>query len=270
MIRNEAYDPAFRSLVMQMPSQDELAQALFDQGHVPDPDAIWDARQTLAQAQAQAMQDDLARLYAAHQVTAPYVPDAAQSGARALANATLGLITRLDGGALAARQFDQADNMTQTLAAFGCLLLAGKGGDAVAQFQDRWQHDRLVMDKWFMMQVIGAHPDQTADVAEALTGHPDFTMKTPNRFRAVLGALAGSGAGFHHATGKGYRLLADWLIRLDPLNPQTTARMSQAFETWRRYDPARQALICAELDRILATEGLSRDTTEMITRIRGA
>jgi aminopeptidase N len=76
-----------------------------------------------------------------------------------------------------------------------------------------------------------------------------------------------SPAGFHHASGKGYKLLADWLISLDPLNPQTTARMCTAFETWRRYDAQRQALIRAELDRIRATPGLSRDTGEMVSRI---
>jgi aminopeptidase N len=63
--------------------------------------------------------------------------------------------------------------------------------------------------------------------------------------------------------------MADWLIRLDPANPQTTARMCSAFETWRRFDPDRQALIRAQLERILATPNLSRDTTEMVSRILG-
>ena len=115
-----------------------------------------------------------------------------------------------------------------------------------------------------------AAPEHAAEVAETLTQHPDFTLRNPNRFRATLSALTMSPAGFHHASGRGYRLLADMLIRLDPLNPQTTARMCSAFETWRRYDPVRQGMIAAELDRILATPNLSRDTTEMVGRIRGA
>jgi aminopeptidase N len=115
-----------------------------------------------------------------------------------------------------------------------------------------------------------ATPDAAAGVAERLTRHPDFTMKNPNRFRATLGALSGAPAGFHHASGAGYALLSDWLIRLDPLNPQTTARMCSAFETWRRYDPARQALIRAQLERLAAVPGLSRDTGEMVSRILGA
>jgi aminopeptidase N len=94
-------------------------------------------------------------------------------------------------------------------------------------------------------------------------------MKNPNRFRAVFGGLGANAAGFHHASGSGYALMADWLIQLDALNPQTTARMSGAFETWRRYDADRQALIKAELTRILSTPNLSRDTTEMVQRMLG-
>ncbi|MGM0741837.1 MAG: aminopeptidase N [Pseudomonadota bacterium] len=270
MARDDALDPAFRALALGLPSQDDLAQTLHERGHTPDPQAIWEALETLRQARAQHCQDLAARLHAQYQVTAPYRPDAQQSGARALANTALGLISRLDGGAAAQRQYDTATNMTQQLSALSCLLQAGKGEDAVARFYDQWRHDRLVIDKWFMMQIIHADPAEAADTAARLTRHSDFDMKNPNRFRATLGALAANPAGFHHAGGAGYRLLADWLIRLDPVNPQTTARMCSAFETWKRYDAARQALVAAELDRILATPALSRDTTEMVSRIRGA
>ena len=80
----------------------------------------------------------------------------------------------------------------------------------------------------------------------------------------------GNMAGFHRADGSGYRLLADWLIRLDGLNPQTTARLTGAFETWRQFDPDRQDLMRVELDRIASHPGLSKDTTEIVGRILGA
>jgi aminopeptidase N len=270
MARDEALDPAFRALALGLPGEDDLAQALHAAGETPDPQAIWEARETLETARAARMQTTLAALYTRHQVRAPYRPDPEQSGARALANAALGLLTRRDGGTRAAAQFAAADNMTQQLAAFGCLLRAGKGAEATDAFYRQWRHDRLVMDKWFGLQILEAAPEQTAMVAERLTRHPDFTLRNPNRFRAVLGALAASPAGFHHISGRGYDLMAEMLIALDPLNPQTTARMCAAFETWRRYDATRQARIAAALDRILATPGLSRDTTEMASRIRAA
>ena len=270
MMGDEALDPAFRALALALPSEDELAQALAEAGETPDPQAIWEAREALEDIRAEAMGPALAALHDAHQVTAPYRPDPDQAGARALANTALGLITRQDGGVRAQAQYGSADNMTQQLAALSCLLRAGRGADAAAAFYEQWRHDRLVIDKWFGLQVLTAAPAEAAETAARLTEHPDFTIRNPNRFRAVMGALAGYPAGFHHISGRGYRLLADMLIRLDPLNPQTTARMCAAFETWRRYDAERQALIGAEIDRILATPGLSRDTTEMLDRIRGA
>ncbi|WP_372674609.1 aminopeptidase N [Aquicoccus sp.] len=269
LIRDDTQDPAFRALALGLPSQDELAQLLHDHGHTPDPQAIWEALETLKQARAEAFHDTATRLHAQYQVEAPYAPDAAQSAARSLANAAMAMLTQLDGGALAQKQFDSADNMTRQLAALSALISAGRGDEATRRFYDQWKHDRLVIDKWFSVQIANATPDTAADTAKALTRHPDFTIRNPNRFRATLGALTMNPAGFHHASGKGYALLADHLIALDPLNPQTTARMCTAFETWRRYDSDRQALIEAELHRILATPGLSGDTTEMITRILG-
>lgn len=160
--------------------------------------------------------------------------------------------------------------MNQQSAALALLISAGKGAEAVSAFETQWKDDRLVMDKWFGLQVARAQPDQAVAMADALTRHPDFNWKNPNRFRAVFGSLAMHHAGFHHASGAGYKLLADWLIKLDPVNPQTTARMCSAFQTWKRYDSQRQALIHAQLARILGTDGLSRDTTEMLTRIANA
>ncbi|WP_457646267.1 aminopeptidase N [Profundibacter sp.] len=267
ILTDKALDPAFRALVLSQPTQEELAQMLFDAGHTPDPDAIFKATQTLVQASAERLHQDLPRIYAAHQVKGPYSPDAGPAGHRVLANSALWLLSRLDDCKQAQAQYDAADNMTQQISALGCLQYFGHGTDATQAFYDQWRHDRLVIDKWFAMQVSNTRPDQTVATAQALTEHADFDMKNPNRFRAVFGALAWHHAGFHRADGAGYRLLADWLIKLDPVNPQTTARMITAFQSWRRYDEERQALMRAELERIRDTPDLSGDTAEMVGRI---
>ncbi|MFV1497171.1 aminopeptidase N [Phaeobacter sp. JH20_02] len=267
LVRDDALDPAFRALVLSPPSQSEIAQTLHDRGVTPDPQRIYDAAETFTQTLAQQLETSLPRLYAATTVDGPYQPDAHGAGLRALNGRILALLTRLDGGDQAARQYQTADNMTQQYAALASLMKAEKGADQSQAFFDQWQDDRLVMDKWFALQVACAAPDAAARTAAELTQHPLFSMKNPNRFRAVMGALAGHHAGFHHDSGAGYSLLAQNLIALDPLNPQTTARMCAAFQTWTRYDSARQALVRAELERILATDGLSRDTHEMVSRI---
>ena len=270
VIGDETLDPAYRALMLGLPSQSDLARALSEAGDTPDPDIIYAATEATRAAMADAFADLLPTLYRRHTVDAPFEPNAKQAGKRALSNAALSLLTRNDDGVLAQEQYDAADNMTQQLSALANLVRAGRGNKAVEAFEAQWKADRLVMDKWFGLQVMEADPEDAHEVVETLTKHPDFNWKNPNRFRAVLGAFAAHHAGFHHASGAGYRLLADWLIQLDPVNPQTTARMCSAFQTWKRYDTDRQDMIKAELDRILSQPGLSRDTTEMLTRIRGA
>ncbi|MBT2131094.1 aminopeptidase N [Aliiroseovarius lamellibrachiae] len=267
MLRDDRLDPAFRALAIRLPGQDDLAQTLADGGVTPDPLAIYQAHQTLRQQMAEHLQDLLPRLSAEMDVADAYKPDAEQAGKRALGLELLMLANRLDGGAAATAQYARADNMTLRMGALGCLLEAGKGDEELADFRARFEGDALVMDKWFAMQVAHAAPEKAAEIASTLTQDSDFNWKNPNRFRAVFGALMMNQAGFHDETGKGYALFADWLIKLDPVNAQITARMSSGFETWKRWDADRQALMQAALKRIMATENLSRDTQEMVGRI---
>ena len=104
-------------------------------------------------------------------------------------------------------------------------------------------------------------------VVKKLTTHPDFTIKTPNRVRSVLGAFSANTAGFHLETGENYELFCDWILKVDPVNPQVGARMCSAFETWKRYDPKRQQLIKLQINRVLGTGSVSKDTREMLTRL---
>jgi aminopeptidase N len=269
LLRDETLDPAFRALCLRLPGEDDMAQTLHDAGIVPDPDRIHAARRRLGELMARHLAPHLPALYDALAVPGPYSPEPRAAGARALRLAVLGLMTRIDGGTRAARAFAAADNMTDQIGALVCLIEAGVAHDALDAFERQWRHDRLVMDKWFALQIAHADPDRAVPVAERLAQHPDFDWKNPNRFRAVIGALAANHAGFHHASGAGYRFVADWLIRLDPINPQTAARLSTAFDTLGRYDGDRQAMMRGELARIAATPGLSRDLGEMTARMLG-
>jgi aminopeptidase N len=267
---DESLDPAFRALCLQLPGEDDMAQTIHAMGRIPDPSKIHAARREMAGALAIRLGEGLRRLYDAMDDGLPFSPSAAQAGRRALRLAVLGLVTRRDGGKQAVRAFAEARSMTEETGALSALLEIGEGEAELAAFASRWGGDRNVMDKWFSLQIARAAPDAAVPLTQKLTGHPDFDWKTPNRFRAVIGALSANHAGFHHRSGAGYRLLADWLIRLDPLNPQTAARMSTAFETWPRYDAARRKLVKRELQRMLAAPNLSGDLREMAERLLAA
>ena len=261
-------DPALRALLLGLPSEDDLAQTLHDGGHVPDPDAIRAAREALSD-RAAGMTDALRAAMEEGRVTEPYRPDAAQSGRRALFLAALRLLARADGGAAAREALAEARDMTTALGALTALLHARAPGaeEDAARFAARWADERLVMDRWFALTVSAAAPARLVPTAEALMARPDFTRRNPNRVRAVLGAVPANPAGFHAADGSGYRFLAAEIAALDALNPQVAARLTGAFETWRRYDEGRRAHARAALRSILGTDGLSPDTAEMASRL---
>ncbi len=267
---DDTLDPAFRALALRLPAEDDMAATLHAAGITPDPARIWAERRRMGDALARRLAPQLPALIDSLAEPGPFTPDARAAGRRALRIAALALLSRTDEGRAAAAAHARADNMTEELGSLSCLLDIGQGVSELRRFESRWSHDRNVMDKWFALQIAYAHPDSAAAVTESLTRHAGFDWKNPNRFRSVIGALSANHAGFHHASGSGYRLVADWLLKLDPLNPQTAARMSTAFETWPRYDTARRARVQAELARMAATQGLSRDLSEMVERMRGA
>ncbi|HMS96279.1 MAG TPA: aminopeptidase N [Tabrizicola sp.] len=268
LVFDEGLDPAFRALCLKLPAEDDLAQTIHAMGRVPDPSRIHAARRELAGALAIRLGEGLHRLYAEmDDSNAAYSPGAAQAGRRALRLAALGLLSRRDGGKLAAGAYVAARSMTERIGALSALLEIGQGGPELQDFAATWRHDRNVMDKWYMLQIAHAEPGDLAAIANRLMLAPEFDWKNPNRFRSVVGSLAANHAGFHHRSGTGYRLVADWLLKLDPLNPQTAARVSTAFETWPRYDATRRKKAKAELERMLAAPGLSGDLREMVERM---
>lgn len=268
LVADESLDPAFRAFALGLPSEDDLAQSLHEAGRTPDPDRIHTKREALHDALADAHRGLFSTLYRDMAVPGRYSPDADAAGRRALRLKALSMLARVEGGAQAEALYAGADNMTERLGALGILLHLGRGEEQLASFYDRWQNDPNTLDKWFSMQVLHAAPDRAVGIARRLVDHPKFAWKTPNRFRAVIGGLAGNAAGFHHASGEGYAFVADWLKKLDAANPMTAARMATVFETWRRYDGDRQGMMRDALNNLLSGTP-SRNMTEIAGRMLG-
>ncbi|WP_156257002.1 aminopeptidase N [Sandarakinorhabdus oryzae] len=191
-------------------------------------------------------------------------------GARRLANVALGyLVSAGSNEALAAarRQYDTAATMTDRMGAMTALVNSSSPDrePVLADFHQRFAGNNDVIDKWFSVQALANRPDVLASV-QALIGHPDFTIANPNRLRSLIGAFAANQRWFHAADGAGYRLLADQLIAVDRINPQSAARLAVPLGRWRRFDEARGALMRAELERIAGTSGISKDVLEMASR----
>ncbi|WP_424933047.1 aminopeptidase N [Amaricoccus macauensis] len=264
-------DPAFKALALALPSVDEVVAALASEGHTPDPLSIHEARRALERKIGASIREPLEAIYAEHTVSGPYTPDASSAGRRAFRSRALALLTadNPDAG-LAETQFSSADNMTERMSALSLLVAHGREDDALRQFYADWSSDRLVVDKWFAVQAVQTPPEKAVLVVDELTRHPDFDLKNPNRFRSLIGSFAmGNTAGFHVPGGAGYRLVVDWLIRLDDVNPQTTARLTSAFSAWRSFAEDRRIAMREQLERLLAKRDLSKDTNEMVSRLLG-
>ncbi|WP_198930461.1 aminopeptidase N [Sphingomonas sp. Sph1(2015)] len=261
----EGLELAFLAEAVLLPSENFIG----DQLATVDPDAIHAAREALRTQLGQALLPTWRRLYA-ELAQGPYVYSPEAKGRRRLRNVALGYIAASgaeDAAALAFAQFETADNMTDRQAALTTLVHsdAPEREEALACFHARYAGNGLVLDKWFQTQALSSRSD-TGAVVERLVRHPDFTLANPNRARAVLGAFGVNQRAFNAADGSGYRFLADQLIALDRLNPQTAAKLLPPLGRWRRFDARRSALMRAELVRIVETPGLSKDLFEQASK----
>jgi aminopeptidase N len=267
-LTNTALDDAMRGELMMLPSETYLFEVMASGARLADPGAIHAAREGLKQTIGVELRSELGQIY--DRAAAVGLDDPNGRGTRKVKAAALGLLAASDPGTanlLASDQFNRADNMTDRQSALMvlCGLPTPEREAALEAFYRRYAGNDLVIDKWFTLQALSLHPDVITQVRK-LAEHPDFTMKNPNRVRSLHMAFAGNPKGFHKADGEGYRMVADVILALDPINPQTAARFVPSLGRWRRIEPGRAAQMKAELERIMAAGNLSRDTFEQVSR----
>ena len=238
---------------------------------VVDPDAIHQAREFLCNTLAQTLKLDLLEIYQENNVQQKYTFDAESVGRRNIKNLCLAYLVRLNNEevrGLAMQQYHNADNMTDALAALSCIvnIECDERNDILKDFYNKWQHDPLVIDKWFAIQARSTLPGALVEIKK-LIEHTDFDIKNPNKVRSVVGSLSfGNPYVFHQVDGASYDFISDQIILLNDLNPQMSARMTNAFATWKRYDSARQEKMKAALEKILAHKTIAKDVYEIANK----
>jgi aminopeptidase N len=238
---------------------------------VVDVEGIHRAREALIERIGDALRDDLLSVYQESREKGAYEINPAAVGRRALKNLCLGyLVQNGDREALdlCRAQFDARHNMTDVMASLRLLVDAGgaTGQDALDAFYERWRKDQLVLDKWFAVQATSKRADTLKQV-QRLLKHTRYSITNPNRVRSLVGAFCmANQVRFHASDGGGYQFLRERVMELDPVNPQIASRLLQGLVRWRRFDPHRQALMRAELERILNVEALSKDVYEVASK----
>jgi aminopeptidase N len=271
VLEDEQLDQAMVAEMLSLPGEGYLTEI----SEVADVDAIHGAREFARRQLAEALFEPLWQRYQANREisrSTPYVAEAGHFARRSLQNIALSYLMLGDQPQVLAaclEQFEVCDNMTERLAALAVLVnspFEEEKAKSLASFADYFKDNPLVMDQWFSVQAASALPGALERVQQ-LMEHPAFTLKNPNKVRALIGAFAGQNpVGFHRADGSGYRFLADQVITLNALNPQIASRLLAPLTRWRKYDSARQALMKAELERILVSGELSSDVFEVVSK----
>jgi len=261
-------DPAFVAQVVTLPGEADIAREI---GENVDPDSIYAARKALRQTIGQGLAGALLETYERLTETGAYSPDAAAAGRRALRNAALDLYAAgqmEEGQALALRQFESANFMTDKIAALGVISTKpGPGREAALEaFYKAYASEPLVIDKWFSLQAMIPEPETLARV-KGLMEHPAFALGNPNRVRALVGAFAaGNQTRFNAPDGSGYEFIVQIVLALDARNPQVAARLLSAFKSWRMLEDCRRRLAEASLRKVTSTGNLSPDVKDIAER----
>lgn len=264
LLADDDADPALIAEAVMLPGDGYIGQQL---GSI-DPEAIFQARQFVRRSLGERLTERWRAAYDANR-TGAYSVAPGDKSRRSLKNASLAYLCA--GGAgldLAREQYRSADNMTDRMAALRQMADsdAPERAEVLADFYRRFKDDALVIDKWFTAQALSIRAGTLDDVI-ALTDHPAFSYKNPNRLRSLIGAFASANqVRFHDPSGRGYRFLVDTVLKVDPINPQAAARMLAPLARWKRFEDGRAALMKAELERLARTEPLSRDVYEIASK----
>ncbi len=269
VLENHKLDYALRAEALTLPSETDISEML----EQANPQAIHEVRQFLLKSLAQGLRLPLEALYEELQSKnqGEYSINAESIGIRRLKNTCLGYLGKINDPSiheLCYQQFSESKNMTDTLSALGILasIQCPQREQALKDFEEKWQDDTLVMDKWFAIQATSNLPD-TLDQVKTLMNHKLFSIKNPNKVRSLIGAFAaGNPVNFHNPDGSGYQFHSDRVLELDKLNPQVASRMVRLLMNWKHYEAGRSALMREQLERIKAQEGLSADVFEIVSK----
>ncbi|OOF53088.1 aminopeptidase N [Rodentibacter trehalosifermentans] len=264
VLENYEADIELATLILTLPREIEFAESF----KTIDPDGIVAAREFMQRAIAEYLKEALLKTYN-HIRLEGYRITRQDIALRAMRNLCLNYLayTAL-GNNLVHKHYNAANNMTDTLAALSAATKASLPcrDTLLADFEQKWQHDGLVMDKWFALQAT--RPDENVlEIVHQLMDHPSFNFNNPNRLRALVGSFANQNLkAFHEISGSGYRFLTDVLIRLNEANPQVAARLVEPLIRFARYDAQRQTLMKRALERLSSVENLSKDLFEKIEK----
>ncbi|MEE4358027.1 MAG: aminopeptidase N [Desulfococcaceae bacterium] len=263
-------DKSFISQALTLPTESELGILMSETSPI-DPEAVFQVRTFIGREIARRLRDEFLHIYEQNQDEGPYSPDPLSVGRRNLKNLALAYLGKLGTDEFLPMiygQFKSADNMSDELAALSVLshIDCKERGAAIDAFYEKWKSDILVLDKWFSIQA-GSRVPGVLETVNSLLKHPAFSIRNPNKVRALIGAFCGNNPrSFHDPSGAGYAFIADRILELNRLNPQIAARLAGVFNHWKKYESGRKEKMKEQLDRISKAPDLSVHVYEIVSK----
>ena len=266
MLEDKSIDKALLSQTISLPSESYISEFVSP----IDPLSIHQACRFVRETLANSLKDLFYQVYEENLIAGEYCIEQEHVKKRALKNTCLGYLMETNDEkihAMCFSQFNQSNNMTDVMAALVSLVNneCDQQQQALELFYTKWKNELLVVDKWLGVQATSRLPG-TLQRVKALTSHEAFSLKNPNKIRALIGAFGqGNPSQFHDLSGEGYGFFTDKILEIDKLNPQIAARLATVYTMWHKYDDQRQKLMKQQLDKIVAEPKLTKDVYEIVS-----
>ncbi|KAL8446564.1 hypothetical protein Emed_005018 [Eimeria media] len=294
-------DQFVKALTLNIPELNALEQEM----NPADPEALHHARRSVLMDVASALKEEMVALYNQLTVNEVERFDQKSQGRRRLRNELLMFLSEFrdrEAAARAYKQFSTAKCMTDKFysllalsgmqqpereQAFNAFYQEAKGERTLGKFEQDGSHQTTKLDlnaqslhsllfvlcaedpqvygNYLQLQALSDLPSQVERVEE-LQHDPLFSEKNPNCLRQLFGEFAQSSHHFHRKDGKGYKLYADMLLKVDKFNKMYCGKLAKLLTPSQHLEPERKALLQQQLRRILAEPTISDHLREIIAK----
>jgi aminopeptidase N len=228
-------------------------------------------REELLKYLADNFKEKLLDIYHQNHLPDSVVMDAKNIAKRAIKNRALKLLSNLESeeiAKIAKEQYYNSLTMTDRVVALDVLEHTDVeyAEAAFKDFYEKYHENSLVMNKYFSLLSSSLREDLLHRV-KALQEDKVYDDKIPNLVRSLVGTFARNHKHFHQKDGEGYKFVADKIIEIDKINPQMASGLCSTFKIYDKMNKENQKLMKRELLRVVSTQGLSKNSFEIIDKI---
>ena len=259
-------DDAYKAHALTMPSLHDVYTHLKSNVNT---DKVYNSYSAVKSAVAIAVESELSDIIKMEDLDAPFTPSTLEAGKRALINLAYTYSACNETNIKSVvdhmqNRYEKSSNMTTRMNALNILCKLGMGQNALSNFKSKYKNNPSVMNKYFATQM--AQHNCTLSTIQSILNDDCFTISNPNNARSLYGVLGMNPVALHTADGSMYDALAQGILTLDAINPQTSARLVQPLGSWKKFDTQRAEKMQHALRHILSKKGLSKDVHEMASK----